>query len=106
MEGCSPSEISSIRMRRGDANRTRETISIFCSPPLSVPAFCRRRSRTIGKYWPTRSLPAPMDRRRNPAVVAHAEPQILLDGEVLEQGLLLRRIGDATARDQIGGKSG
>jgi hypothetical protein len=51
-------------------------------------------------------LADPIDLRRDPAVVAHAEPQILLDGKVLEQGLLLRRVGDAAARDQIGGKSG
>ena len=89
--------ISSISMSAGRPSSARATISIFCSPPLSVPALWLRRLRTNGKYSLTRAQPfgkAP--------VVAQAEPEIVLHRQILEQRLLLRSVGDGLARDADG----
>src|SRR3981189_3228722 len=99
MDGCNPSEISSIIMRRGEPSSARETISIFCSPPLRVPAFWLRRFPTMGKY----SLPPAHPFGKAP-IVAEAEPEIVLYCQVLEQRLLLGGVGNGLARDQMGGQ--
>ena len=46
-EGCRPSEISSMSKRRGRNINARARISIFCSPPESVPARCFRRQHRV-----------------------------------------------------------
>ena len=60
--GASPSDGSSSSIRAGSAMRPRPIASICCSPPLSVPASCARRSARIGKHVCTRSSVAWMAR--------------------------------------------
>src|ERR1043166_6442458 len=56
--GARPSEGSSMQSRRGSDMRARESASICCSPPESVPAGCEARSRRRGKLPMARSISA------------------------------------------------
>src|SRR2546428_484757 len=56
--GESPSEGSSSRIRRGAVMSARPIASICCSPPDSVPAFWRRRSKRTGNSSYTRASAA------------------------------------------------
>ena len=47
--GPRPSLISSRTSRSGTATSAFASVSIFCSPPLSVPAFWPSRSPSTGK---------------------------------------------------------
>src|SRR5258707_365642 len=47
--GARPTEGSSIRRILGAVIRARASVSICCSPPLMLPASCRRRSASRGK---------------------------------------------------------
>ena len=53
--GARPSDGSSSSIRIGSAMSARPIASICCSPPLSVPASCDRRSARMGKHACTRS---------------------------------------------------
>src|SRR5262249_1716324 len=56
--GARPSEGSSMQRRRGSDMSARESASICCSPPESVPAGCEARSRRRGKLPMARSISA------------------------------------------------
>src|SRR5687767_1054229 len=56
--GARPSEGSSMHSRRGSDMRARDSASICCSPPESVPAGCAARSRRRGKPSIARSIRA------------------------------------------------
>src|SRR5689334_12970924 len=56
--GARPSEGSSMQSRRGSDMSARESASICCSPPESVPAGCEARSRRRGKLPMARSISA------------------------------------------------
>src|SRR4051812_38364735 len=58
MIGARPSEGSSMQRSRGSDMRARESASICCSPPESVPAGCEARSRRRGKLAMARSTRA------------------------------------------------
>src|SRR6185503_5251758 len=58
MIGARPSEGSSMHRRRGSDMSARESASICCSPPESVPAGCEARSRRRGKLCMARSIRA------------------------------------------------
>src|SRR5580658_440207 len=60
--GARPSEGSSSIKSLGWLTSARPMASICCSPPLMVPASCRRRSATRGNNCMTLSMP----RRRSP----------------------------------------
>src|SRR5262249_43417120 len=56
--GARPSEGSSMQRRRGSDMSARESASICCSPPESVPAGCEARSRGRGTPAMARSISA------------------------------------------------
>src|SRR5688500_4048198 len=56
--GARPSEGSSMHSRRGSDMSARDSASICCSPPESVPAGCAARSRKRGKASIARSMSA------------------------------------------------
>src|SRR3954466_5125504 len=58
MIGARPSEGSSMQRSRGSDTSARESASICCSPPESVPAGCEARSRRRGKLAMARSTRA------------------------------------------------
>ncbi len=64
---CSPSEFSSISVRLGFTMRARAIISIFCSPPDNVPAFCVSRCSKKGNIVNTRPTQSRTLRRYNPS---------------------------------------
>ena len=91
--GARPSDGSShIRIRGRDIS-ARAIASICCSPPLSVPACWRRRSRSRGNTEYQRSMSSGDLLAR--ADDGGAEQQILLDGEIDERAATLRDVREA-----------
>ena len=96
--GASPSDGSSSSRSRGRSTNARASASICCSPPLSVPACCVRRSVSQGKYE-KHALELGLDRA---AARVGAETEVLPDGQLGERAAALRHVRDAEARGAVG----
>ena len=96
--GARPSEGSSSSSRLGRAISARPIASICCSPPLSVPAICSRRSASTGNRSNTASMS-----RRDLGIAARegAHAQVVHHGHALEDGAALRHLADAQRDDLV-----
>ena len=95
ISGARPNEGSSSSSSFGRSSSARAIASICCSPPDSVPACWRRRSRSgeIAEHALEIGAPRRLSRRR-----VGAEPQILLDRQFHERAAAVRHVARRRGR--------
>ena len=87
--------------RRGRTMRARAMMSIFCSPPDKVPAFCANRCSKNGKKANTR----PNSVAECP-IVGSGEAQVVAHRKILKDRSLLRSMRNPVARHDVRRRSG